>query len=175
MRAQPHAKGSSVQRPLTLIVKFRFTLCFHDCAAWSAAQASLRKTQIAMCATRRRAHQAMRERCPEALARIAQRCSAPLPMHAAIVAVLALTGCAQSSAPEPIQNASAEDTLACKPEPALLVPQSAPDCVFRRAELKTIDPDQWARLKIEYERQCYQNAEKTVRERLRRLQAGQPM
>jgi hypothetical protein len=44
--------------------------------------------------------------------------------------------------------------------------------VFRRAELKTIDPDQWARLKIEYERQCYQNAEKTVRERLRRLQAA---
>ena len=32
--------------------------------------------------------------------------------------------------------------------------QSAPDCVFHRAELKTIDPDQWARLKIEYERQC---------------------
>jgi hypothetical protein len=114
----------------------------------------------------------MRERCPEALARIAQRCSAPLPMHAAIVAFLALTGCAQSSAPEPIQNASTEDMLACKPEPALLVPQSAPDCVFRRAELKTIDPDQWARLKIEYERQCYQNAEKTVRERLRRLQAA---
>ncbi|HVI63335.1 MAG TPA: hypothetical protein VM910_12235 [Bradyrhizobium sp.] len=106
------------------------------------------------------------------MARIARRGSAPLPIHAAIVALLALAGCAQSSAPELIQNASTEDAFACKLEPALLVPQSAPDCVFRRAELKTIDPDQWARLKIEYERQCYQNAEKTVRERLRRLQAA---
>jgi hypothetical protein len=60
----------------------------------------------------------------------------------------------------------------CRPDPALLVPQSAPDCVFRRPELKTVDPDQWARLKIEYERQCYRNAEKSVRDRLRRLQAA---
>ena len=51
------------------------------------------------------------------------------------------------------------------------MPQSTPDCVFRRAELKTIDPDQWARLKIEYERQCYQKAKQTARERLNRLLA----
>ena len=49
---------------------------------------------------------------------------------------------------------------------------SPPDCVFGRADLKTLDPDQWARLKVEYERQCYQRAEKTVRERLRQLQAA---
>jgi len=33
-------------------------------------------------------------------------------------------------------------------------------------------PDQWTRLKLEYERKCYQNAEKIVRERLRLLQAA---
>jgi len=135
----------------------------------------LRKTQIAMCATRGRADQAMRETCPEALARIARRGSAPLPIHAAIVALLALAGCAQSSAPEPIQNASTEDAFACKPEPALLVPQSAPDCVFRRAELKTIDPDQWARLKIEYERQCYPKRREDRPRTVAPAAGGQPM
>jgi len=99
-------------------------------------------------------------------------------MHllAAAGCAFALSGCAQSSSPEPSQSTVAASFAAraqsCRAEPALLVPQSAPDCVFRRAELKTIDPDQWARLKIEYERQCYQNAEKTVRERLHRLQAA---
>ena len=84
-----------------------------------------------------------------------------------------LGGCAQSSAPEPIPSAQAAarpaDVPICRPDPGWLAPQGAPDCVFRRAELKTIDPDQWARLKIEYERQCYQKAERTVRERLNRL------
>jgi hypothetical protein len=54
----------------------------------------------------------------------------------------------------------------------MLVPQSAPDCVFRRGDLKTADPDLWAKLKIEYERQCYEAAERSVRERLARLQAA---
>jgi hypothetical protein len=44
--------------------------------------------------------------------------------------------------------------------------------VFRRGDLKTADPDLWAKLKIEYERQCYQAAERRVRERLTRLQAA---
>jgi hypothetical protein len=44
--------------------------------------------------------------------------------------------------------------------------------VFGRPDLKTLDPEQWARLKVEYERQCYQRAERTVRERLGRLQAA---
>jgi hypothetical protein len=67
--------------------------------------------------------------------------------------------------------ASAEAQI-CRPDPALLAPQPAPDCGFERSNLKTLDPDGWARLKLEYERKCYQNAEKTVRERLRRLQAA---
>ena len=65
-----------------------------------------------------------------------------------------------------------QETPICRPDPALLAPQSAPDCKFGRAALKTLDPDQWARLKLEYERQCYQHAEKVVRERFRLLQAA---
>jgi hypothetical protein len=93
----------------------------------------------------------------------------------ASLAAIALGGCAQSAAPEPIASAQAAarpaETPICRPDPGLLGPQSPPDCVFHRAELKTIDPDQWARLKIEYERQCYQKAERGVRERLNRLLA----
>jgi len=53
---------------------------------------------------------------------------------------------------------------------ALLAPQPAPDCNFDEPVAKTVDQDQWARLKLDYERQCYQNAEKIVRERLVSLQ-----
>ena len=59
-----------------------------------------------------------------------------------------------------------------RPDLALLSPQPAPDCEFKRSDLKTVDPDEWARLKVEYERQCYQDAEKAARERLVLLQAS---
>ena len=59
-----------------------------------------------------------------------------------------------------------------RPDPALLSPQPAPDCEFKRSDLKTVDPDQWAQLKVEYERQCYQDAEKAARDRLVLLQAS---
>jgi hypothetical protein len=59
-----------------------------------------------------------------------------------------------------------------RPDLALLSPQPAPDCEFKRSDLRTVDPDEWARLKVEYERQCYQNAEKAARERLALLQAS---
>jgi hypothetical protein len=55
---------------------------------------------------------------------------------------------------------------------ALLTPQPAPDCEYKRADLKTVDPDEWARLKTEYERKCYQDAEKAARERLSLLQSS---
>jgi hypothetical protein len=88
---------------------------------------------------------------------------------------LALAGCAQASPPDPspanAPQAHAEAQI-CRPEAALLSPQSPPDCVFRRGDLKTADPDLWAKLKIEYERQCYEGAERRVRERLTRLQAA---
>ena len=59
-----------------------------------------------------------------------------------------------------------------RPDAALLVPQPAPDCEFKRSDLKTVDPDEWARLKVEYERQCFQDAERTARERLVLLQTS---
>ena len=57
-------------------------------------------------------------------------------------------------------------------DPALLAPQPAPDCEYDRPDLKTVDADEWTRLKAEYERQCYREAEKASRERLARLQAS---
>jgi hypothetical protein len=59
-----------------------------------------------------------------------------------------------------------------RPDLALLSPQPAPDCEFKRSDLKTVDPDEWARLKVEYERQCYLDAEKAARDRLVLLQAS---
>lgn len=59
-----------------------------------------------------------------------------------------------------------------RPDPALLTPQPAPNCEFKRADLRTVDGDEWARLKTEYERQCYQDAEKAARDRLSQLQAS---
>jgi hypothetical protein len=59
-----------------------------------------------------------------------------------------------------------------RPASALLTPQPAPDCEFKRADVKAVDPDEWARLKTEFERQCYQDAEKAARDRLGQLQAA---
>jgi hypothetical protein len=59
-----------------------------------------------------------------------------------------------------------------RPDATLLSPQPAPDCEFNRSDLKTVDPVEWARLKTEYERQCYQDAEKAARDRLALLQTS---
>jgi hypothetical protein len=91
---------------------------------------------------------------------------------------LLLAACAPNPAPETAQAAMAparaegQQAPVCRPDSALLAPQSPPDCVFGRPDLMTLDPDQWARLKVESERQCYQRAESAVRERLRLLQAA---
>ena len=98
----------------------------------------------------------------------------------ALSALLVLCACAPTSTDiashsDPAQQAAASghsDPQICRPNRALLVPPHAPDCSFGRADLKTLDPDEWARLKVEYERKCYQTAESAVRERLRLLQAA---
>jgi hypothetical protein len=105
---------------------------------------------------------------PAIVPRIARRLAAALPL-------LALCACAPASAPEMAQapvRADLPESAICQPNPALLAPQPAPDCKFGRPELKTLDPDEWARLGVEFERRCYQQAERTVRERLRLLQAS---
>jgi len=94
----------------------------------------------------------------------------------ALIALAPLCACAPGPSPETAQASAApirqdaQGTPICRPDPALLVPQSTPDCSFGRLALKTLDAERWARLKMEYERQCYQRAERTVRERLRLLQ-----
>jgi hypothetical protein len=59
-----------------------------------------------------------------------------------------------------------------RPDAALLAPLPAADCEFNRPDVSAVDPNEWARLKLEYERQCYQDAEKAARERLSQLQAS---
>ncbi len=90
-----------------------------------------------------------------------------------IALAAALVGCVQASPPPAVTIPQAHvEAQLCRPEAALLSPQSPPDCVFRRGDLKTADPDLWAKLKVEYERQCYAAAERRVRERLTRLQTA---
>jgi hypothetical protein len=94
----------------------------------------------------------------------------------ALACAIAISGCAPESRSEPISAAAASpsgsEPKTCRPDRALLAPQPAPDCGFGRADLKTLDPDQWARLKLEYELTCYKEAEKLARHRLRLLQAA---
>jgi len=106
--------------------------------------------------------------------------AAGVPRLAALICVLAVSGCA-GNAPqpetrsEPIRSGAAapgSDSQMCRIDRALLVPAHAPDCGFGRSDLKTLDPEQWTHLKIEFEKKCYQHAEKMVRERLRQLQVA---
>jgi|SRR5215470_17772961 len=55
---------------------------------------------------------------------------------------------------------------------ALLAPQPAPDCDYKEPEAATADPTVWARLKLDYERQCYRKAEAAARERLEVVQTS---
>ena len=80
--------------------------------------------------------------------------------------------CGQSACPD-----RCEPTRYAKPqirrlEPALLAPQPAPDCEYKRSDLKTVDPEEWAHLKTDYELQCYRDAEEVARVRLGLLQAS---
>jgi hypothetical protein len=55
---------------------------------------------------------------------------------------------------------------------AMLAPQAAPDCEFKGSDADVVDADLFARLKLDYERHCYQHAEALVRSRLRQLQVS---
>jgi hypothetical protein len=55
---------------------------------------------------------------------------------------------------------------------ALLASRSAPNCELAGPESDTIDADLWARLKLDYERHCYKQAEMLARKRLRQLLAS---
>jgi hypothetical protein len=96
----------------------------------------------------------------------------------AAICAMAVSACTPGSTvesksdPVSASAASPTDPQTCRLDRALLVAQPAPDCGFGRADLKTLDPDQWIRLKLEYELKCYKEAEKIARLRLRLLQAA---
>jgi hypothetical protein len=64
---------------------------------------------------------------------------------------------------------SASRTTVPIPEPALLDPASAPDCAYR-GSIGNPATTQEMRAKLDYEAQCYRQAEAIVRARLLRLQ-----
>ena len=55
------------------------------------------------------------------------------------------------------------------PDGSLLEPQPEPDCQFKDALSNPITAEQM-RMKLDYEQQCYRQAEEIVRTRLRQLQ-----
>lgn len=99
---------------------------------------------------------------------------------AALSCAVALGGCASKTATSELHASEVELAADRQPElrihrpaRALLTPQRAPDCEFRESsDLKPVDPDQWERLKLAYERKCYRDAEQATRKRLARLQAA---
>jgi hypothetical protein len=111
----------------------------------------------------------------------------------AISLAMAVAGCAQNPGPRnmtagssqvrtasaapvaPVRRHSEHTYLQArvhKLDPALLAPQPAPDCEYKKSNIKTVDPDEWARLKTEYELQCYRETENETRTRLGLLQSS---
>jgi len=114
---------------------------------------------------------------------------------AVVVCALALTGCvpAYSHHTERLSDgpAAASKRQAAKkavplPSQALLAPQATPDCEGKGQGQQLASTDASAvvaprpetnadlalRIKLEYERECYRQAEARVREQLRKLQAS---
>jgi hypothetical protein len=104
--------------------------------------------------TKSRVHTAAYRRAP---ARI--RTAAPRRVHAA-----------RPVAPRPVALPPAPRFQPI--EQSMLAPQPAPDCDYKEPEAATADPTVWARLKLDYERQCYRKAEAAARERLEQMQTS---
>ncbi|MFO1109799.1 MAG: hypothetical protein U1E61_11490 [Bradyrhizobium sp.] len=85
----------------------------------------------------------------------------------AFIAAAAAAGCAQQRGQQ-----EANATLAEEAQPVYCQPRPAPDCRFSNASLRTVDPAEFARLKVAYERRCARRAERVERERMRELQAA---
>ncbi|HKU05597.1 MAG TPA: hypothetical protein VJR30_05975 [Bradyrhizobium sp.] len=89
---------------------------------------------------------------------------------AMLLAVLVVVaGCAQQRSQQEANAALVEPEPA---QPAYCQPAPAPDCEFKSANRRTVDPAEFARLKLAYERRCIRHAEKAERERMRELQAA---
>ncbi len=88
-------------------------------------------------------------------------------LFAALLA-MALAGCARQQGHQEAQAA----VPPAQSEPAYCEPSPAPNCTFKGSRLKTVDAEEFARLKTAYERRCVRHAEKAERERMRELQAA---
>jgi hypothetical protein len=86
-----------------------------------------------------------------------------------LLCAMSVAGCARH--PERPARAVAAEARICQSEKEQLAPRPPPDCEFRAPELKTVDPEQFGRLKAAYERQCVRRAERAERQRQRRLRA----
>lgn len=115
------------------------------------------------------------------------RCGAP-PRHApkrallmlcAASVALMIAGCASNSMQHESSTSAASPARSpsrprvTRADLALLAVQPAPDCEFAGGpEPNAVDPDLWQRLKLDYEQNCYKQAEALVRKRLRLLQTS---
>lgn len=87
-------------------------------------------------------------------------------LAALIGSAIALAACARQ------QEQQQAYAAAAPAPPAYCQPSPSPDCKFRGATRRTMDPVEFARLKHDYERRCVRRAERTDRARLRQLQAA---
>ena len=113
--------------------------------------------------------------------------------RAVVICALALTGCVpaysnytESFSDGPVAGSKRQAAKKAVPLPsqALLAPQGTPDCESKGQQLASTDAsvamaprpetnaDLALRIKLEYERECYRQAEARVRDQLRRLQAS---
>ena len=86
----------------------------------------------------------------------------------AAATAMTLAGCARQQDQQEAQAAVPPPMS----RPAYCEPSPAPDCAIKGSKLKTVDPAEFARLKLAYERRCIRRAEKTEQERMRELHAA---
>jgi hypothetical protein len=103
----------------------------------------------------------------------------------AVSIALTITGCSSYAAPDKSASTGNQSTLYSSTAPvadpqsathrvrrALLAARAAPNCELAGPEPDTMDADLWARLKLDYQRHCYKQAEMLARKRLRQLLAS---
>ena len=94
---------------------------------------------------------------------------------AAVPITLLGAGCSQPTARHEAGMAAApgpSQSAACRAERSRAAALPEPDCEFKEVRQGTVDANEFTRLKLAYERQCYQRAERTARQRLQEAQAS---
>jgi hypothetical protein len=86
----------------------------------------------------------------------------------AVLIAVAMAGWAQQQSEHEAQAAVPPPP----PQPAYCAASPAPDCAFKGSKLKPVDPAEFSRLQVAYERRCLRHAEKSERERMRELRAA---